>query len=399
MTSEDAVATRSGPGSSDGWQTIGHGAARLYLQRSHEVDRIAHAYLITGPDQVGKRTLALDLARLVNCTPTPDMFGDDPSPPCGRCAPCDRIEREVHADIKVIDPHTPIRGVSSGTRESTPEQDASRTLISIGHIREMQHDVSLNPFEGVRKVVILDGADRMSPDGSGWNALLKTLEEPPEQVVIVLLAPSARSLPETVISRCQLIELHPVSTEEIEGGLIDRGGAGLEVVAQLARLAGGRPGRAFAALTDETTLDRYRQAVIRVLVTSAGDIEERFRYANEMAREFGRNRELVLRELELWTSIWRDILLLKYGVTDSVANIAWISQLSAAAIGVGEDDPRQAIEAITKAADGLHRNGMARVVLEFLMLELPAIPKDVVGQIESGDADSSESDGWDDAAS
>ncbi|HIF13054.1 MAG TPA: hypothetical protein EYQ82_08640, partial [Dehalococcoidia bacterium] len=169
------------PSESGGWQTIGHSAARLYLQRSHEAGRIAHAYLITGPDQVGKRTLALDLARLVNCRPTPDMFGDDLRPPCGRCGPCDRISRDVHADIKVIDPHTPIRGVSTGTRESTEKEDAARTLISINHIREMEHDVHLNPFEGGRRVIIFDGADRMSPDGAGWNALLKTLEEPPEQ--------------------------------------------------------------------------------------------------------------------------------------------------------------------------------------------------------------------------
>jgi len=383
------------PSDSGGWQTIGHGAARLYLQRSHEADRIAHAYLITGPDQVGKRTLALDLARLVNCTPTPDMFGDDPTPPCGRCGPCDRIHRHVHADIKVIDPHTPMRGVSSGTRESTPEQDAARTLISIDHIREMQHDVHLNPFEGGRRVIIFDGADRMSPDGAGWNALLKTLEEPPVQVIIVLLAPSPKSLPQTVISRCQVIELHAVPREEIEQGLIERGGADPGKASQLARLAGGRPGRAFAALEDETTLDRYQQAVLRVLVTSAGDIEERFRYANEMAREFSRNREMVSRELELWTSIWRDILLLKYDVTDSVANIAWTEQLAGAASAAGDDDARIAIEAIAKAADGLRRNGMPRVVLEVLMLELPTIPSEIVESIELGDVGESSDGGWD----
>ena len=378
-----------------GWQTIGHSAARLYLKRSQEAGRIAHAYLITGPDQVGKRTLALDLARLVNCTPMPDMFGDDPSPPCGRCGPCDRISRDAHADVKVIDPHTPMRGVSSGTRVSTPEQDAKRRLISIDHIREMQHDVHLNPFEGGRRVIIFDGADRMSPDGSGWNALLKTLEEPPEQVVIVLLVPSAELLPQTVISRCQLIELHAISREEIEHGLIERGGADPDNAAQLARLAGGRPGRAFAALKDETTIDRYQQAVLRVLVTSAGDIEERFRYANEIAREFSRNRDMVFRELELWTSIWRDILLLQHEITDSVVNIAWTEHLGRVAKVGGDDDARIAIEAIAKAAEGLRHNGMPRVVLEVLMLELPTIPSGIVESIELGEGDESSDDSWD----
>ena len=380
MTIADDARASSNPG----WQTVGHAAARRYLKRSHEAGRIAHAYLITGPEQVGKRTLALDLARILNCTPTPDMFGDDPSPPCGRCAACDRITRGVHADVSVIDPHTPIRGVSSGTRESTPEQDAARTLISIGHVREMQHDIALNPFEGGRRVVILDGVDRMSADGAGWNALLKTLEEPPGDVVIVLLSPTIEALPQTIVSRCQVIELRTVTSEEIEKGLIERAGKESESIAQLARLAAGRPGRAFAALEDETTLDRYRQAVLRVLVTSAGDVEERFRYAREMAGEFGRNREAVSRELELWTSIRRDILLLKHEVTDSVANVPWIKELTDVAAEVSEDDARRAIEALDAAADGLRRNGIARLVLEVLMLRLPPIPTEIVERIELG---------------
>ena len=391
MTTADAAQAPPGPG----WQTVGHAAARRYLQRSHEAGRIAHAYLITGPDQVGKRTLAMDLARLVNCTPAPDMFDDDPSQPCGRCVACDRITRGVHADVIVIGPHTPLRGVSTGTRESTPEQDAARTLISIAHVREMQHDIALNPFEGGRRVVIFDGVDRMSADGAGWNALLKTLEEPPGYVVIVLLAPTVGALPQTVVSRCQVIELNAVPTEEIEKGLIERAGVAPDTATQLARLAAGRPGRAFAALDDETTLDRYRQAVLRVLVTSAGDIEERFRYAREMAGEFGRNRESVSRELELWISVWRDILLLKHEVTDAVANSAWIGELTDIAAAVSVDDARRAIEALDLAVDGLRRNGMARLVLEVLMLELPPIPAGIVEQIELGEAGKSHADGWD----
>ena len=239
----------------------------------------------------------------------------------------------------------------------------------------------------------------MAPDGSGWNALLKTLEEPPENGGIVLLAPTVGSLPQTVISRCQPIELHAVPTGEIEQGLIERGGADPEVAAQLARLAAGRPGRAFAALNDETTLDRYRQAVLRVLTASAGDIEERFRYANEMAREFSRNREMVERELELWTSIWRDIMLLKHELTNSVANVEWTGQLSVVASASAPDDARLAIEAISRAADGLRRNGMPRVVLEVMLLEIPAIPPEIVENMNSADEDEALGGGWDETPS
>jgi hypothetical protein len=108
---------------------------------------------------------------------------------------------------------------------------------------------------------------------------------------------------------------------------------------------------------------------------------------------------MVSRELELWTSIWRDILLLKHDVTDSVANIAWIEHLARAASAAGDDDARIAIEAVAKAADGLRRNGMARVVLEVLMLELPTIPSEIVESIELGEADESSDGGWDAPAS
>lgn len=370
------------------WQAIGHRMARRYLQRSQQSGRIAHAYLITGPDQVGKATLALDLARLVNCTPTGDMFESDVASPCGKCGPCDRISKGTHADVTVINPHTPI-----GT--STPSQDSTRTLIGIDHVREMQKVVSLKSFEGGVRVVIFDGADRMNDPG--WNALLKTLEEPPEDVIIVLLAPAADSLPTTVISRCQPIELHTVTTDEITRELVKRGGMGSEDAGHLARIAAGRPGRAFAALTDETTLDRYRQGVLRVLTTSAGDIEVRFRYANEIAREFGRNRVTVLRELELWTSVWRDMMLLKHGITDSVVNIEWTAQLSEAASHAGSNDAQLAIEAIAKATDGLRRNGMPRVVLEVLLLELPSIPSRIIEKMnlsQRDDASNIDSDGW-----
>ncbi|MBM3957164.1 MAG: hypothetical protein FJ313_03840, partial [Gemmatimonadetes bacterium] len=79
-----------------GWRTFGHPAAVRYLARSVEDGRLAHAYLVTGPPHVGKQSLALDLARAVNCTPPADLFGETPAPPCGRCSHCQRIARGLH---------------------------------------------------------------------------------------------------------------------------------------------------------------------------------------------------------------------------------------------------------------------------------------------------------------
>ena len=93
--------------------------------------------------------------------------------------------------------------------------------------------------------------------------------------------------------------------------------------------------------------------------------------------------------------MWGDSRLLKHEVTDAVANSAWIGELTNIAAAVSVDDARRAIEALDLAVDGLRRNGMARLVLEVLMLELPLIPAGIVEQIELGEAGEPHADGWD----
>ncbi|MEE8363448.1 MAG: DNA polymerase III subunit [Dehalococcoidia bacterium] len=354
-----------------GWRTIGHEGASRFLQRSVVSGRLAHAFLITGPAHVGKAALALDLARAVNC----GGEGPPAERPCGECAACGRITRGVHSDIVVIDERTPITG-AAGAQASTEEQDSRRTMISIDHIREMQHRAALNSFEGGWRVFIIDGADRMSPEAP--DALLKTLEEPPPNVLIVLLAQSDELIPETIVSRCQRVKLRHVPAEEIERALLDRTPLGGEEARVLAKLADGKPGRAFSAAEDNTALDRYRQAVFRVVGVIAGDLEERFRYAREMATEFQRDRSAAGRELDLWRSLWRDVLLLGCGSGEWVVNTGCKEALATLAGSVSSGEARSVIEAVDMVSHALDRNAQARLALEVMMLALPAVPEGAV---------------------
>ena len=173
------------PASGD-WGVIGHGGAVRLLSGAMNAGRLAHAYLITGAEQVGRKTLALALARAVSCEAEFQR-------PCGSCRQCDRIARGIHADVRVIERHTPIRGTAGG-EASDEGQDERHARFSIEHIREMQRDATLNAFEGPRQVFILDGAETLrfqdGPATEAANALLKTLEEPPGDVLLVLIAPS-----------------------------------------------------------------------------------------------------------------------------------------------------------------------------------------------------------------
>lgn len=350
-------------GPAPGWQVIGHRGPQRFLQRALTQGRLGHAFLITGPSQVGRKALAMGLARGVNCA------GPDPRP-CGSCQQCIRVTRGLHADVRIIDRATPIRGVA-GANPSDAEEDSRRTAISIHHVREMQHESALNPFEGRAHVFILDEAEDMTEEAC--NCLLKTLEEPAKSVLIILVATAASALPETVVSRCQRFELRPVPTEEIESGLVELAKAEPGDAARLARLSEGRPGWAVAAMTDPMIIDRYRQSVQRVLDATVGDWDHRFRYARTLATTFRSDREAVLRELELWARWWRDVLLVQHGLQDRVANADRTGTLASISEEVDAAGVASAVEAARDTIDALERNAAPQLALEVFMLGVPRI--------------------------
>ena len=143
------------------WRTIGHEKAVRHLSRSLDQGRLSHAYLFTGPPRVGKMSLAMDLARALNC------LGHDR--PCDDCVQCDRIARALHADVRVVE-------VESGPNRT----GGSRTAIGIDQVRDVQREASLKPYEGRYRVFVFDGAEHVTAEAA--NSLLKTLEEPPDQV-------------------------------------------------------------------------------------------------------------------------------------------------------------------------------------------------------------------------
>ncbi|HEX78942.1 MAG TPA: AAA family ATPase, partial [Dehalococcoidia bacterium] len=209
------------------WRVIGQERAVTMLQQSLEKGNMAHAYLFTGPRCVGKTTLALELAKALNC--------EADEPPCGECGSCRKIDRRQHADVQVI-------GLNS---DNDANEEKQQTEISIERIRRLQHSASLPPFEGRCRVFIIDGAEFLSIEAA--NCLLKTLEEPEEKVVFVMLTAKRSFIPETVISRCQWLKLAPVSAWEIEKELNERWGVEPQKARLLARLCRGCIGWAISA--------------------------------------------------------------------------------------------------------------------------------------------------------
>ena len=250
------------------WQTVGHDKALRTLDRAIAGDRVAHAYLIVGPAQVGKTTLALDLARAVNCTSN--------DPPCGECRQCQRIASGLHPDVRVVG----LEPARSGRM---------RTQIGIDQVRDVQREASLLPYEGRHRVFIFETAEKLTAEAS--NSLLKMLEEPPDGVIIVLLASDAGAMLPTILSRCRRIDLRPVAAQTISDFLSERYDMSGERAQEIAGASSGRFGWAVEAARDSGLLDRVRQTIDTIDGFTRGSLTDRFDYAQQLAGRFSANRE------------------------------------------------------------------------------------------------------------
>jgi DNA polymerase III subunit delta' len=202
----------------------GHDLQKNLLRRAVAEERVSHSYLFWGLDGVGKRLVALGFAKILNCL-TPVSTTDVNSNKAGcDCNPCRKIDKGIHPDVFVIE--------YKGLRD-----------IKVDQIREdVEERLYFKPFEGRYKVAIVDEADRMSH--SAQNAFLKTLEEPPDESIIILLTSSPQSLLPTIRSRCQSLRFEGIPNELIVEELKSRRGLSSEESMMMAFLSEGSLGRA-----------------------------------------------------------------------------------------------------------------------------------------------------------
>ncbi|TFH34069.1 MAG: hypothetical protein E4G93_05920 [Dehalococcoidia bacterium] len=273
------------------WRTVGQQSSTEQLSRSISEDTVHHAYMFVGPRHTGKNTLAVDLACALNCE------GDEK--PCGTCHVCHRILEEKHADVIITTPNTPIDADDSN---GTPEDEPQGRSIRLPHIHKLQHISSLPPFEGKRKVLILENADHMTDEAA--NCLLKTLEEPPPYVTWILLVEDENRVLETVISRCQRIDVRPMPTGQLEHYLTETLGTAPENAHLLASISQGRTGWAISALTDESVLATRSARIESIIQLIYMGYAARFDLSRELDSQYKRDRASALETLDAWTTWW-----------------------------------------------------------------------------------------------
>ena len=330
------------------WQIFGHDWAVNLLKTHAAGNKLRHAYLLVGPEGIGKRTLALRFAQAVNCTqvPTPGMF-------CGSCRDCRQTFSMVYPDLSLVVPQ-------EGHKD-----------IRIDQIRSLQHTLALAPYAASYRIALLPDFHHVTEQAE--NALLKTLEEPPDRVILLLTALAPEGLLPTIVSRCEVIRLRPASIAKAQGFLENERGLPPEQADLIAHLSGGRIGAAFRLSQDPLALSRREGKLLAFFNALSARRYERFAFAERLNKESGRNRQIIRETLLLWLSFWRDVFIRCSGAEMNLVNVDLLPQIDNAADQMSAAEARELVIQHEKAIQQLDLYANVRLLLEALMLKWPTL--------------------------
>jgi len=328
------------------WQIHGHDWA-VKLLRSHAAgDKLRQSYLLVGPQGVGRRSLALRFAQALNCTAT-----DTPGEPCGECRECRQIWAMTHPDLSLLAPE-------EGHKD-----------IRIDQVRALQHTLALSPYAAKYRIALLPDFQQATEEAA--NALLKTLEEPPDKVVLLLTADALESLLPTIVSRCEVIRLRPASIADAEAYLQSEKALPPEEAHLLAHLSGGRIGAAIHLAEAPESLARRREILETLLEMLTSSRVVRFSLAESLSRPYDKARQKAGEAIPIWLSFWRDVFVTVSGADLALVNVDFGEQIAQVAAALNLTAARALVLAHEEALAQVDAYANVRLVLEDLMLRWP----------------------------
>lgn len=318
----------------------------------------SHAYLFLGPAQIGKSTLARAFAQALLCT-------DPLQSPCHQCRSCQLIARNAHPDLHLFQP-----------KKKLPAKDDEVVDRIDGSILRPQadllvHEAALRPVEGRYRILLIQDAQRANDVFQ--NKVLKTLEEPPPNTILLLTALDRASLLPTIVSRCQVLQLRPLDIAATEAALQEGWGVAPQTAALYARLANGRLGWAVEQLADPQSSRQRLDQLRQLWELLPADRVQRLAFAESLAAN--RDSRQLFGMLELWTAWWRDVLLVQSGCTDACSNVDQDAELQRQAHLLDPEPVRKLIYTLRRIERYLHHTVNTRLALDVLLLQLPTLPR------------------------
>ena len=331
------------------WQLIGHTWAVEMLQQHLRSDQARHAYLISGPTGIGRRTLALQFIQAMNCPNKKD-------PGCGcmqlTCRTCRQIMEMQHPDLKIL------------------RVPAGKSEILIDQVRELQSFLMLAPYEASYKVGLLLNFERATVQAQ--NALLKTLEEAPPRARILITVDSPDGLLPTILSRCEPLRLRPLPLGSIADSL-QHSGADAERIRLIDHLSAGRYGFAMQLLEEPDQLDDRAETIRSLTACIPSSLRKRFHLAEELLprkADLSSQRQKARLALQVWQSAFRDAILFKADQEERMMNQDLQSEMKRISAAFSVHQLQQLIENCDLAIERIDRYCNIRLVLESFLEEL-----------------------------
>jgi DNA polymerase-3 subunit delta' len=332
------------------WHIIGHEWAAHLLQQHIQQGSVRHAYLFSGAPGIGRRSLAIRFAQAINCTQPPA-----PGLPCGICRVCTQLEKNQQADLAIVE----------------SEEDSSS--IKVDQIRALQRSLSLSPYEAKYRIALLKNFQEATP--STQNALLKTLEEAPEKVILLLTVDSVENLLPTIVSRCEILRLRPLPVDTLSQTLQDEWNADPDLAFELAHLTNGRIGLARQYMADPEALEQ-----LHVWLEESFDLlrqggQSRFAYADKITdRRKKTNTKDNLRAMYItWLNLWRDIFLTASGSSMPLTYVQFAGLTRQAASQIGQDEALRQMQRLETALEQLNANLNQRLLTENIVYRWPRV--------------------------
>ena len=325
------------------WNLTGHDWAVDMLRKHIVHGTTRHAYLFSGPPGLGRRSLALRFAQALNC-PTPLK----PGVPCGACRDCKQIEAMKHADLTIV------------------QSDFEGGILKVDQIREARKTLILKPYMSQYRVALFLRFHEANDNAA--NALLKTLEEAPSYAVLILTADNPEQLLPTILSRCEVLRLRPLSVTDVQNELEHRGFE-TRHSKLIAHISGGRMGYAIRLMEDDSLLIKREERLNDLMALLPASRVEKFKYADQLSKDKDTMRQTIL----FWLSYWRDVMLRTAQAETPLVNVDRNLEIEDIADRVDLSIARHVVSGLEDTLDKMDRNVNSRMLAEVMLMDLPKV--------------------------